>query len=45
MHFLNFKANQVYHIVFQVFSIRKDENKLKRKLILDETFILYKPVY
>ena len=45
MHFLNFKANQVYHIVFQVFSILKDEDKLKRKLILDEIFILYKPVY
>ena len=45
MHFLNFKTNQVYPIVFQVFGILTDEDKLKRKLILDEIFILYKPVY
>ena len=45
MHFLNFKTNQVYHIVFQVYGILKDEDKLKRKLILDKIFILYKPVY
>ena len=42
MHFLNFKTNQVYHIVFQVFGILKDEDKLKRKLILVEIFMLYK---
>ena len=46
MHFYNFKTNQVYHIVFQVFvGILKAEDNLKRKLILDEICILYKLVY